>query len=267
VESVIEQEQDKLVLSETIMDLAYPITACKKHLLKQPVIMPTQQQEQRIYIITNDENNRNCKTTFKTNWQFITAIFVLTITYKLYEMLENTFFDHIEMMKHLHIEDTRRYQRTKSAYEEVKAKNRELETKITITNNKLMRSEQELKLEKEKNNNHQLNLKITKEKLKATQDSNTGFTIELTTTKKELKATQDCNINLKKKITITEKELKNYKQKLNEERKQVIEKLKQAYKELQETCNKIKQEKIEEETKKHQEILEKAEKSLNNNEC
>jgi len=79
VESVIKQEQHKLVLSEATTDLAYPITACQKHPSKQPVIMPTQQQEQKIYIITNGKNNRNWKKTFKNNWWFITAIFALTI--------------------------------------------------------------------------------------------------------------------------------------------------------------------------------------------
>ncbi|CAG8621953.1 10445_t:CDS:2, partial [Cetraspora pellucida] len=170
VESVIEQEQHKLVLSEATTDLVYPITACQKHPSKQP---------------SYD---------------------------KLYEMLGNTFFEQIEMMKHLHIGDTRRYQRTKSVYKEVKAKNRELETKITITEKELTRSEQELKLEKEKNDNLQSNLKIIEEKLKATQDSNIGFTIELTTTKKELKSTQDStqdsNTNLQTKITTTKRELK-----------------------------------------------------------
>ncbi|RIB24458.1 hypothetical protein C2G38_2031872 [Gigaspora rosea] len=345
--------------------------------------MPTHHQEQNIYLITND---RNWKNIFKYNWHFITVIVALTIISmflikntnsvwqnnidnsnyiwqylydKLYEILSNSFSDHIERVKHLHIGDTRIYQRTESAYKKIKTENRELETKIIITEKKLARKEQELKSEKEKNyspekklkiaedsntnltigfttteneltrlksekeknnnleekhkitqdinttltiklaatekelkrikqelesekvknDNLQSEFKLTIEELKVTQDSNTNFTIKLDTIQNELKAAQVFNSDLQAKITTAENELKKSKIKIEalekevkilnkqrikgEERKLALEKLSHGYRELQDTIDKINQEKFIEETKKHKDILEKVEESLN----
>ena len=72
-------------------------------------------------------------------------------------------------MKHLHIGDTRIYQRTESAYEKIKTENRELETKIIITEKELARKEQELKSEKEKNYSLEKKLKIAEEAIQTLQ--------------------------------------------------------------------------------------------------
>ncbi|CAG8829065.1 7586_t:CDS:2 [Gigaspora margarita] len=235
---------------------------------------------------------------------------------------QSIFSDHIERVKHLHIGDTRIYQRTESAYEKIKTENRELETKIIITEKELTRKEQELKSEREKNdnlekklkiaqdsntnltieltttekeltrrikqelksekvknNNLQSELKLTIEELKVTQDSNTNLTENLATIQKELKTAQVFNSDLQAKITTAENELKEFKIKIEalekdvkilskqrikgEERKIALEKLSHGYRELQEILDKINQEKFIEETKKHKDILEKAEESLN----
>ncbi|CAG8825819.1 6589_t:CDS:1 [Gigaspora margarita] len=157
--------------------------------------------------------------------------------------------------------------------------NTTLTIKLATTEKELKRIKQELKSEKVKNDNLQSELKLTIEKLKVTQDSNTNLTVKLSTFQKELKATQVFNSDLQAKITTAKNELKEFKIKIEalekdvkilnkqrikgEERKIALEKLSHGYRELQETLNKINQEKFIEETKKHKDILEKAEESLN----
>ncbi|CAG8478779.1 19779_t:CDS:2 [Gigaspora margarita] len=128
---------------------------------------------------------------------------------------------------------------------------------------KLTLKKQELETTKKEN---MKKLSIKEKELEATEKENVNFNKKLTSKEQNYEELQTKIKDLTKKIESLEKEVKILdKQRIKDkERKQVILKLKQAYKELSESC--AEQEKIEKETKEHQEIIEEADQSLNDNE-
>ncbi|CAG8636397.1 22645_t:CDS:2, partial [Dentiscutata erythropus] len=147
--------------------------------------------------------------------------------------------------------------------ESAKKENVNLDKKFTL-------KKQELETAKKEIMNLDKKLSINEKELEAAKKENANLNKKLTEKEHYYKESQTKIKDLNKKIESLEKEVRILdKQRIvGEERKQVIRELQQAYKELKETFDKIKQEKIEKEIKEHQEILEKADKSLNDNkEC
>ncbi|KAF0457497.1 Cyanate hydratase [Gigaspora margarita] len=152
---------------------------------------------------------------------------------------------------------------TKEVLETAKKENANLDKKLTL-------KEQDFETSKKENLNLDKKLSITKEALEAAKKENANLNKKLIAKEQDYEESQRKIKDLTIKIFSLEKEVKIIdKQRVKgKERNQVLRVLKQAYKELRESCAKLKQEKIEKETIEHQEILEKAEKFLNDNkEC
>ncbi|CAG8548041.1 5104_t:CDS:2 [Scutellospora calospora] len=106
-----------------------------------------------------------------------------------------------------------------------------------------------------------------KDRLKNINDTNSDLQTKIINTERELEASNKNITVLNDKIKSLEEEIKILdKQRIkDEERKKVLKKLNDTYKDLQDTCNKIRREKIDEETKKYKDILKDTERSLNDN--
>ncbi|CAG8800907.1 30480_t:CDS:2 [Gigaspora margarita] len=146
-------------------------------------------------------------------------------------------------------------------------KEQELDS-VKKENANLKIKEQELETANKENANLDKKLSIKEQELDSVKKENANLNKKLTEKEQDYEESQTKIKDLTKKIESLEKEIKILEKQriLGEERKKVIRELTQAYKELKETVDKIKQEKIEKEIKEHQEILEKADKSLNDNE-